>query len=108
MKKGCDEVIYMLCQQNGVQIGELIFLAGSRGTQWKDSFSQFTIAHLTIKSSLKTNLIVNSPTITVCVAQLGINSYLSRIGQGTKVIANNESKRSVGIFFTYFFLQKRG
>lgn len=29
MKKGCDEVIYMLCQQNGVQIGELIFLAGS-------------------------------------------------------------------------------
>lgn len=43
MKKSCDEVIYMLCQQNGVQIGELIFLAGSRGTQWKDSFSQFTI-----------------------------------------------------------------
>lgn len=106
MKKGCDKVIYMLCQQNGVQIGELIFLAGSRGTQWKDSFSQFTIAHLTIKSSLKTNLIVNLPTITVCVAQLGINSYLRRIGRRTKVIANNESKRSVGIFSLIFSYRK--
>lgn len=102
MKKGCDDVIYMLCQQNGVQIGELIFLAGSRGTQWKDSFSQFTIAHLTIKSILKTNLIVNLPTITVCVA----HSYLSRIGRGTKVIANNESKRSVGIFSLIFSYRK--
>lgn len=106
MKKGCDDVIYMLCQQNGVQIGELIFLAGSRGTQWKDSFSQFTIAHLTIKSILKTNLIVNLPTITVCVAQLGINSYLSRIDRGTKVIANNESKRSAGIFSLIFSYRK--